>query len=196
MRDKAYFADENFQDEDFECEEIVEIEYVDCNFERCSFGATTFRKCRFVSCTFDACDLSNSKWADSSLIGVRFEECKVIGIDWTAAAWPAVALRDAVAFTESAINHCTFLGLRLPGLKITDCVAREADFRDADLSESDFSGTDLTGSLFSATNLVRADFSAARNYRIPPTENRLAGAKFSMPEAISFLHCMEIDLVE
>lgn len=196
MRDKAHFADEVFLEEDLEDEEVAEIEYLDCCFERCAFGATTFRKCRFVGCTFDACDLSNSKWTDSSLTGVKFEDCKVIGIDWTVAAWPAINLRDAIAFSGSVINDCTFLGLKLPGLTVKDCVAREADFRDADLSESNFAGTDLTGSRFSATNLVRADFSTARNYRIPPTENRLAGAKFSMPEAISFLHCLEIDLVD
>lgn len=196
MRDRAHFADKVFEAEDLEYEEITEVEYIDCNFERCSFGATTFRKCRFVDCTFDACDLSNSKWVDTSFSSVKFEECKIIGIDWTIAAWPAVTMRDAIAFSDSAINHCTFLGLKLPGLKVTGCVAREADFRDSDLSEADFSGTDLTGSLFSATNLVRADFSTARNYRIPPAENRLAGTKFSLPEAIALLHCMDIELVE
>jgi uncharacterized protein YjbI with pentapeptide repeats len=196
MRDRAHYADEGFVAEDLEFMEVDEVEYIDCSFERCSFGATAFRKCHFVDCTFDACDLSNSTWVDSSFSGVKFEECKAIGIDWTVASWPAVTMRDAIAFKDSALNHCTFLGLKLPGLQVTGCVAREADFRDADLSGADFSGTDLTGSLFSSTNLVRADFTTARNYRIPPAENRMTGAKFSLPEAIALLHCMDIELVE
>lgn len=196
MREKDYYADEVMVAEDLEFAEIEGVEYFDCRFERCNIGTATFRNCRFVSCTFDACDLSNSKWIDSSLSGVRFEECKIIGVDWTSASWPAVTMRDAISFADSALNHCTFLGLKLHGLQMKDCVAREADFRDADLSDADFSGTDLTGSLFSATNLVRADFSTARNYRIPPAENRLAGAKFSLPEAIALLHCMDIELVD
>jgi fluoroquinolone resistance protein len=196
MKDLEDYADRVFVEEVLEEEVVEKIEYLDCTFERCSFTSVSFKNCRFTGCTFDACDLSLSNWEGSRLSGVRFKKCKAIGIDWTLADWPLVPMRDAVTFSDSAINHSTFLGLKLPVLRIENCVAREADFREADLEKADFSGTDLTGSLFSATNLAGADLTSARNYRIPPAENRLGGAKFSLPEAIALLHCMEIKLVE
>ena len=76
-----------------------------------------------------------------------------------------------------------------------DCSAVEVDFREADLSRADFSGTDLSNSLFSKTDLSGADFSQARNYHLDPGQNKLKGAKFSLPEAMSLLYAMEIDLV-
>jgi len=195
-RAERHYADRVFEEETLEGGLLEEIEYLDCRFERCCFASSSFRKCRFVGCTFDACDLSLVKWEGSSFSAVRFEECKAIGIDWTLAAWPLVVMPDAIAFFGSAINHSTFLGLKLPGRTVVDCVARGADFREADLSEADFSGTNLEGTLFASTNLSGADLSRARNYRIAPAENRLRGAKFSMPEATSLLYCMEIEIVE
>ncbi len=65
----------------------------------------------------------------------------------------------------------------------------------ASLPGSDFSGTDLAGSLFNATDLSGADLSAARNYAISPAANRLKGAKFSLPEAMALLYCLDIKVV-
>ena len=53
---------------------------------------------------------------------------------------------------------------RWPGSGHEECVAREADFREADLEKADFSGTDLTGSLFSATNLAGGKGPAADTF--------------------------------
>jgi uncharacterized protein YjbI with pentapeptide repeats len=94
------------------------------------------------------------------------------------------------------LDHSTFLGLKLPGIKITDCVVRGADFREADLTGAIFSGSDLQDSLFGATDLTMADLSRARNYLIHPVKNTLTGAKFSFPEALSLLHSLDIQLVD
>ena len=70
------------------------------------------------------------------------------------------------------------------------------DFREADLSETDFDGTDLSESLFLNTNLTEADFVGAMNYDISPEKNKLKGAKFSLPEAMSLLFNLDIILVD
>jgi uncharacterized protein YjbI with pentapeptide repeats len=126
----------------------------------------------------------------------RFEDSKVIGVDWTRADWAATRLGDPIGFSRCAINHSTFIGLRLPGIQITGCSAVNVDFREADLSKANFAGTDLSDSLFSNTNLTEADLSCARNYRIAPGQNTLKQAKFSFPEAISLLYSLDIVLTE
>jgi len=73
-------------------------------------------------------------------------------------------------------------------------LAREVDFREADLSDAEFSGTDLSGSIFINTILDGADFRRASDYNISPTENSISKAVFSLPEAMSLLYSMDIRL--
>jgi uncharacterized protein YjbI with pentapeptide repeats len=126
----------------------------------------------------------------------RFEDSKVIGIDWTQADWRAPALGPPISFLKSVLNHTTFIGLKLHGIEIKDCMAAEVDFREADLSKADFSSTDLSKSLFSNTDLTAADLSHARNYHIAPQKNLIKQAKFSLPEALSLLYNLDIDLTD
>lgn len=191
-----YHSDHVFSSEDLSGTRIEGKVFEDCVFSRCTLLETVFASCRFVECVFEACDASLMQVLDCSFTGCRFEESKAISIDWTRAAWPKVTLPRAIGFFGCTIDYSTFLGLTLGGFVVKDCVAREADFREADLTGADFEGTDLAGSLFFSTNLTKADLSRARNYRIAPADNRLSGAKFSLPEVMALLEELGIDLVE
>jgi len=98
-------------------------------------------------------------------------------------------------FINCAISDYNFHGLPLGGIKITGCFAKDADFREADLSRAKLSGTDFTASLFGKTNLTGADLSHARNYAIRLSDNQVKNAKLSMPEAMSLLYCLDIKSV-
>jgi fluoroquinolone resistance protein len=196
IRTQAYHADQVFKEVRLERDELVSSEFYDCAFLRCSFVETVFRNCRFVNCAFQHCDLSLVQVAGSTFSAARFEDSKVIGVDWTQADWPTAGLGNPVGFYRSAISHSTFIGLRLRGIQIRDCVAVDVDFREADLSQADFAGTDLAQSLFSDTDLTEADLSRARNYHIDPAQNVLTQARFSLPEATALLYSMDIVLVE
>jgi hypothetical protein len=50
--------------------------------------------------------------------------------------------------------------------------------------------------LFINTDLRQADLSEARNYQIAPGKNDLRGARFFLPEAMSLLYNLDIDLSE
>ncbi len=189
-------ADQVFKDVHLERDQLVSSQFYDCEFVRCSFVESEFRNCRFVNCVFRQCDLSLVRVARSTFSGTRFEESKVIGVNWALADWPATGLGDSLGFFKSAISHSTFIGLRLTGIQIKDCVAVDVDFREADLSRADLSGTDLDGSVFGNTDLTNADLSQARNYHIDPGQNVLSQAKFSLPEAMSLLYSLDIVLVE
>jgi fluoroquinolone resistance protein len=196
IRTQAYHADQAFKEVRLEHDQLVSSEFYDCAFVRCSFVETVFRNCRFVNCAFQRCDLSLVQVAGSTFSATRFEDSKVIGVDWTQAEWPTAGLANPVGFFRSAISHSTFIGLRLRGIQIRDCVAVDVDFREADLSQADFAGTDLAHSLFSDTDLTEADLSQTRNYHIDPGRNVLRQARFSLPEAMALLYSMDIVLIE
>jgi fluoroquinolone resistance protein len=190
------YADQTFQGARLEQTVVAGSEFHDCAFVRCSFAGATLRNCRFVRCTFQDCDLGLAQVPGSVFSDARFEDCKVIGVNWTEADWPAVRLGKPPAFLRCALNHSTFIGLNLHGIRMENCAAVDVDFREADLSGADFGGTDLANSLFAQTNLTETDLSRARNYAIAPAQNTLKGAKFSLPEAMSLLYNLDIVLVD
>lgn len=190
------YTDQTFKEVHPDGEQLVSSEFYDCTFVRCSFAGCIFRSCRFVNCTFEQCDLSLIQVPESTFSGTRFEDSKAVGIDWTQADWAAVGLGDPIGFSKCAISHSTFIGLSLKGFQVKDCIATDVDFREADLTKADFAGTDLSESLFLSTNLTEADLSTARNYHIPPEQNILKQAKFSLPEAMALLYSMDIVLTE
>ena len=196
IRTGTFYSEQTFKEIDLEQAQLASNEFHDCTFARCSFVETVFQACRFVNCVFRRCDLSLVQVSDCSFSATRFENSKVIGVNWARAHWPATRLGDSVHFHKCAISHSTFIGLHLRCMRIQDCVAVDVDFRECDLSQADFAGTDLADSLFLATNLTQADFSRARNYQIDPSQNIVDEAKFSLPEAMSLLYSMDIVLVE
>jgi uncharacterized protein YjbI with pentapeptide repeats len=193
---QSHYADQVFKEEILEQAHIHSSEFHNCTFIHCSFAEAVFRTCRFVDCTFQRCDLGLVQVPGSTFSLTRFEKSKMIGIDWTRSGWTAMGLGEPIHFYKCAISHSTFIGLRLRGIQIRDCIAMDVDFRDADLSQADFTGTDLSGSLFANTNLAEADLSDARNYHIAPGHNVLTRAKFSLPEAMSLLYNLDIVLTE
>ncbi len=86
------------------------------------------------------------------------------------------------------------MALSLPKMRIEECIIRDVDFREADMTSASFTGSDLTESLFGSTTLKNADFRGARNYQIDPLRNTITGAKFSLPEALSLLYALEIEI--
>ncbi|NIM95850.1 MAG: pentapeptide repeat-containing protein [Anaerolineales bacterium] len=193
---QTQYYDQVFQDLHLEAVMLDSSEFRDCTFHRCLFSNSEFVNCKFIACTFRECDLSLLQVPGSSFISILFEESKAVGINWALANWSTAKLGSPIQFKDCSINHSTFIGVTIRGVKIVDCIATEVDFRDSDLTRADFSGTDLSSSLFTSTNLTEADFSKARNYHIAPNQNTLKNAKFSLPEAMSLLYSLEIILVD
>jgi fluoroquinolone resistance protein len=193
---QGHYTEEVFKEIRLDRVELVSTGFHDCVFSRSSFVEAAFRSCQFVGCTFRDCDLSLAKVAGSRFASCRFEGCKAMGVNWSEADWPRSGLGNPIGFFDSAISHSTFIGLSVREINICDCLAVGVNFRGADLSRADFGGTDLAQSLFGHTDLSGADLSRARNYHIDPGQNTLTQARFSLPEALSLLHNMDIVLVE
>ncbi len=181
--DEAAYADRTFTDLPFPGRTFRRQEFTGCTFERCRFAGCVFQECRFEACVFKDCDLGVIRVPNTALVDVRFEGCKMIGVDWTAVN--ARFLR--IAFGKCVISDSTFARMDLHGIALAECVAHDCDFLGANLSGGVFRGTDFARSRFAQTDLSSADFCGATRYLIDPTMNRVKGATFSLPEAVSLL---------
>jgi fluoroquinolone resistance protein len=191
-----------FQDDD--CTEYYEqtftnLSYTDkisfkifeeCIFSNCNFNDVVFKSCKFRYCQFFNCNLSLITVASCSFLNVNFKDCKIIGVNWTYSdsLWPPIT------FLKCNISQSNFLGLKLKSIFISECVARDVDFRECDLSKSTLTSNDFKNSLFGNTNLIKADLTHSTNYMINLLENKIHGAKFSLPDAISLLNGVGIEI--
>lgn len=168
---------------------IQNKEFENCVFEKCIFIECIFDNCRFIDCTFLGCSISAAKPFNSQFTSVVFKDSKVMGFDWT----KAKNVR-ALHFERCDISYSNLSFLKLPELKLLECLAHEVNFNEADLSSGIFTKTDFLGSIFSHTNLTKADFRKAFNYGIDINFNILKKAQFSLPEATSLLTSLDIEL--
>jgi len=194
INSQTQYDDEQFIEVNLERTRVVSSEFHDCIFTDCAFVESILEDCVFINCTFRRCDLSLIQVPGGRFAGTRFEECKMIGINWTQADWSGTRLSSPISFSKSILNHSTFIGLNLSKMQMKGCTAVNVDFREANLTLADFANSDLSDSLFTSTNLTKADFRGTRNYRINPAENTITRARFSLPEAMSLLYSMDIDL--
>lgn len=188
--------DQEFIDHSLSRHNFDEELFDGCTFAGCDFSESTFTRCTFRDCRFVSCNLSVMKIGYSRFVDVVFEECKVVGVDWTRGQWPRLELGSPLIFKHCVIDTSSFYGLHLKGCVIESCRAHDVDFRSADLSDADFSATDLLNSLFASTKLVRANFVSAINYTIDINNNPIKQAKFCRHEAVCLLESLDIELVD
>jgi fluoroquinolone resistance protein len=189
--ERQQFSDETFSRLTVGGENIAGKIFEKCAFEKCRFLECVFTGCKFVDCTFANSMLSAVKFVDCSFLETSFADSKVIGTDWTKAA----NLR-ALAFSKCDVTLSNFSFLKLPSFSLTDCMAKEASFLEADCANANMEGTDFESCTFLKTNLTGANFKRAFNYSIDFNYNVLKKAKFSMPEAASLLQGLDIVIEE
>ena len=193
---KSEYLSENFVGLDLTDQNMVCKVFEDCTFTDCNFSEATFKECKFIDCQFSKCNLSVVKLGYSKFMDVVFDECKLVGVDWTRASWSSVVASSPIKFHKCIINDSSFFGLVLEELVIEDCKAHDVDFREGSFTEANFSYSDFSNSLFNRTNLMGADFIEARNYAIDVFCNEIKRAKFSRFEAINLLDSLEIELID
>ncbi len=185
------YAEEIFSKRTVGGEHIAKKTFEKCTFEKCRFLECVFTGCKFVDCTFKHSMVSAVKFVDCSFLETSFSDSKVIGVDWTKAAH----LR-ALSFSTCDITLSNFSFLKLPSFVLTDCIAKEVSFLEADCTKANMEGTDFEGCIFSNTNLTSANFKRAFNYSIDFKNNTIKKATFSLPEAAALLRGLDIIIEE
>jgi len=196
IQSESNYSDHVFKDLDLSAIQVSRTTFLDCTFQGCDLTETVFSHCRFVNCQFKDCNGSLFQVPGCSFSSCRFLGTRLVGVNWSQANWPDSEIGEPLEFQQCSLNHSTFIGAKLGSVKIRRCEAINVDFREASLSEADFSFSDLRESLFQGTDLSKADFRYARNYHIDPLHNKILKAKFSLPEALSLLYSMDIEIEE
>ena len=73
-----------------------------------------------------------------------------------------------------------------------DCILKEANFTETDLTKSVFRICDLSNTIFDRTNLSNADLLTSYNFSIDPELNKLKKAKFSYQSLSGLLYKYDI----
>lgn len=187
--EKEFYQDLKFSQGEFSEQELKDTEFTGCSFEKINFEKTKFKYVRFEGCTFNKCNMSLIKITGSRFIDCTFKDSKMIGINWQEAEGPI-----EIVMQSCTLDYSVFYGLDLRRVEITDSMAKEVNFENADLSKGKFNGTDFYLSKFKNTNLSFADMRDSKNYDINPEFNRIKKARFSMPEAMTLLQCFDIEI--
>jgi uncharacterized protein YjbI with pentapeptide repeats len=175
---------------------LERVEFSECTFHKCNFSESQFDHCIFRDCLFQDCDLNLIRLTSCRFIQTRFEKSRIAGVDWSDTLEQKTRFLKPVDFSHCVLNHCTFSGQNLKGIKIDHCTAQDVDFSDCNLSHSDCTWTDFLNSRFNQTDLTEADFTGAMNYVISASVNTLKKTKFSLPEAMSLLRSLDIILTD
>ncbi len=190
------FVGVTFKNLDYRSATIADKEFEGCSFQNCKFAQTAWDGCRFRDCTFTNCGLYLATVKNCVFNAVSFEKCEAVYINWTAAAWTKAGLLRLVHFENSDVSHSTFIGLLLPKMRLIKSKAIDVEFSEAKLAGGDFHETDFADSRFLNCDLTGANFTNAVNYAISPLVNKVKGATFSLPQALSLLAALEIKLAD
>jgi uncharacterized protein YjbI with pentapeptide repeats len=176
VRKPAHFPEENAV-ERWDARHLAgQTEFEGYHFINCDFSEADLSHKRFADCLFERCNLSGVRLAGTALQNVAFEECKLLGLQFT-------ACRDmlfGVHFDRCQMRYASFAGRVMPATRFVHCSLDEADFADADLSAAVFQDCSLAGAIFQKTQLAGADFSTATGFIIDPESNPLQNARFSL----------------
>ncbi|WP_413587080.1 pentapeptide repeat-containing protein [Bdellovibrio sp. HCB274] len=154
-------------------------------FEKIDLTEYELKSAVFIDCKFIGCHLANCSLLNVSLRGVVFEDCNLMGINWT-----EVRKNGSFSFKGCKLDYSSFQAVDLRGVSFENCVIREADFSGANLSKSSFSQANLSGTSFANANLEKADLRGARSYFIHPKFTKIKDAHFSFPEALVLIEAM------
>ncbi len=164
-------------------------QFLGCTFKSIDFSNSSFRNQSFSESIFHNCNLSNIETISSAFRDIRFENCKMVGINWSSSN-----SFDRIIIIDSVINYSVFQNLKLKHFECIDSTANEVDFSEADLGSSNFSNTNLRQTSFHNCNLTKANFKGATEYAINPNFTRITKAQFDLPEAVALLEAFDIKL--
>ncbi len=185
MSQDASFTEKNLEEFAAGCHG----EFEDCEFDGIKFSQLNIRPSSFFDCKFKNCNLAGIDLLGSTFRDAQFSDCNLMGLNWS-----SIKRFENCSFQNCKLDLSSFQTLKLKRLSCIDCSMKEVDFSDANLAESDFSGSTLTGASFTRSDLSKANFKTARDYFIDPTFTKVKGAKFRLPEAMTLLAALGVEV--
>lgn len=179
LRDGESFDDETFVGLDLADADLGDKLFANCTFRNLKLPESRWGRARLEDCVFEACDLTRLAPAGMVLRGVRFERCKMMGVDWT-----DVGTYPDLAFVDCNLDYCSFVSLRAHNLPFIRCSLVEANFVDCDLAGATFEGCQLGGARFERCDLRKASFAGSHALLLDPATNQVKGASIPAESAL------------
>lgn len=181
---------------DADWEEVVDAEFHSCTFVGADLHEALVRNTQFIDCRFERCDLSLWRPTDSTLGGSQFEDCRMLGIDWTLAVWPSVPLHDANRYVRCDLSMGTFANLDLGPATFDECRLREVSYRETRLVGAQFGRSDCLGADFHGADLSGAGLVGVEGLVVDPRTTKLVGATVDAATGVTILEMLGINLGE
>ncbi len=190
----SVYNEENYENVAFSELDLTEKNLCGTTFYNCSFTKSSFQyahlvDCEFQNCTFRNCNLALVQLNNTKIIDTDFHDSKLLGINWG-----SVGIVIVASYTNCLLDNCAFSDMNLTKVKFNSCSLVEASFSHTKLARVKFDDCDLASCQFHQTDLTRADFSTSRNYYMNAETNKLSKTAFSLPEAVSLLANLDIEL--
>lgn len=166
-------------------------EFFDCRFQDCNFQDADLSYKKFSDCELVGCNISVANLNNATFRSCKFSRCKLVGINWS-----ATNRFEDIQFDNCVLSSSIMMNLNLRGFSFKESVLKDVDFSEANLQKVEFDTCDLSGATFRNTDLSGGDLSSSTSYEIDPTFNKIKKTKFRLPEAISLLNGLGIELVD
>src|SRR5699024_4125962 len=151
--DSAIYTDELFDRHNFSAGERFSGEYFSCTFRGCDFSNCDLSEAIFSNCCFHNCNWSMVGLNGTRLQDISFEDCKLVGVDFSVCSNFALSL----SFERCNLHLASFWDKKLPKTDFKRCECRETNFTGCVLTGSDFTGANLLQAIFEHTHLERAN---------------------------------------
>jgi uncharacterized protein YjbI with pentapeptide repeats len=178
------WVDREFDGHDFTDEDLAGLHtertvFSACNFSGANLAESQHRASAFRNCTFQRTSLWHSSFAQCSMLGSVFVQCRLRPITF-----------DEVDFTLAVLG-----GNDLRGVDLSGCRLRETSLVEADLRKTVLRGADLSGARTTGTRLNDADLRGATVDPSLWTTAVLAGARVDVGQAVAFgvAHGLRLD---
>ncbi|HSS25571.1 MAG TPA: pentapeptide repeat-containing protein [Mycobacterium sp.] len=173
------FAGRDFTDEDLSRLRTERVVFSECDFSGVNLSESHHRGSAFRNCTFKRALLWHSTFAQCSMLGSVFVQCRLRPMTF-----------DEVDFTLAVLG-----GNDLRSTDLSGCRLRETSLVETDLRKAVLRGADLSGAPTTGTRLDDADL---RGAIVDPSlwmTATLAGARVDVPQAMAFAlaHGLRLD---
>jgi uncharacterized protein YjbI with pentapeptide repeats len=173
------FAGRDFRDDDLSRLCTERVVFSECDFSGVNLAESQHRGSAFRNCRFERTTLWHSIFAQCSMLGSVFVQCRLRPITF-----------DEVDFTLAVLG-----GNDLRGVDLSGCRLREASLVETDLRKAVLRGADLSGARTTGTRLDDADLRGATADPALWRTATLAGARVDIAQAMAFTlaHGLRLD---
>jgi len=137
---------------------LAGFDFTDRRVEHCTFREATLTDARFNTAVVRSCDFAGAGVQGISLFAAAFEDCKMMGLDFTRGG----VQFDATTFTRVNLDYALMRGVDLSEVRFSACSLHECDLTGANLTgtcmtECDLEGVEWANAITSGTDLRGSD---------------------------------------